>query len=238
MQFTSKTLLGVVALSISQMAIAGSIFDNTPFQGVANVVGNATGTNNLQQKLGLPNAGGAVADFFEAAKKNSGPLVTTITTLACPGCVAAAAVVSGPGAAMEAVFTTGLVTAAFDTSPALGIATIVILASDRTSGETGYQQVMIATSDAKPTAKTYDVNADCILKDKLHNTFFAVFKSQPANSGEINPGDTVNLKAPECKAFSDPNNESVTSAKIKKTGASPVGMAAGRFTYVLSGTQL
>lgn len=235
-KFTTCIVAIIFSLGAPSIVSAGSIFSGTPFEEVANAVGNATGTNNLQQKLGLPNAGGAVADFFEAAKKNSGPLVTSIVTLNCPGCVLAAGVVSGPGAAMEAVFTTGLVTSAFETSPLLGIATVVILASDRQTGQSGYQQVMVPVANVPATQKTYQIAADCIIKDKAHNTIFAVFKNAPANASDIKDGDILNLTAPDCKAFSDPANESMTAVKVKRSGAQAIGMAQGRFTYVMVGS--
>jgi hypothetical protein len=234
-----KALTATVAVLMSlPQAYAGSIFDNTPFKGVADAVGNATGTNNLQQKLGLPNAGGDIANFFEAAKKNAGPLVTTITTLNCPGCVAAAAVVSGSGAALEAVFTTGIVTTAFQADPLLGLATVVVLASDKSSGETGFQQVVVQTEKKEKSKNTYTLSADCIIRDKAHDTYFVLYEKAPDKSHSFVNGDVLVLTAPDCKSkVSDPSNESVTSVSIIRTGANPLNLSEGRFRYVIVGTK-
>jgi hypothetical protein len=237
---TKVSMLATLALlSLGpNLSSAGSIFTGTPFEKVADAVGNATGTNDLQRKAGLPNAGGDIANFFEAAKKNSGPLVTAVTTLSCPGCVTAAAVISGNDAAIEAIFTTGIVTAAFQTDPLLGLATVVILASDRESGEAGFQQVVVQTDKVKRTPQNFEVKADCVIRDKAHDAYFVLFVTPPSQAENFKNGDTLNVSAPECKnQISDPTNESVTSVSISRTGGNPIGMSGGRFKYVLVGSK-
>lgn len=225
-------------LIVGQSAWAGSIFDGTPFEGAANAGCRATGTCNLQQKAGLPNVGGAVGNFWERAKKDAGPLVTTITTLNCPGCVVAAGVISGPGAVQDALFTTGVITAAYEISPALGLVAIVILGADKDSGEVGYEQVTIAQDRSVhlPTPKVYSINADCLIRDG--ESIFALWTGHPPSIDAIRNGDTVNIQSPACKQVVSKGAISLTQARIKKSGGNPINMSKGRFQYVMTGEKI
>jgi len=227
-------MLAIFFLPLS--AKSDSIFKNTPFSGAAKWVGDRTGTNNLQQKLGLPNAGGAISNAFEQAKKNSGPLVTTITTLACPGCLVLAGAISGPGAVLDAVFTTGVVTAAFAVDPTLGIASVVVLGADKDSGQVGYQEVPVLTSTAQqPTGTVHSVMASCIGVNVAEKRGIVLFANVPPNTDAYKRGDTINATAPNCDAITDNGVQRRTTLSMKLTGKSPIDMTEPRFQYLMLG---
>ena len=237
---------GLYLLSLAAFAPAAeadSIFKGTVLEGPANQVGDWTGTNDLQRKAGLANGQGAIADFFEEAKKDARPLINVTATLNCPGCVAAAAVIGHDEAARTALFQTGLVVSAAQVSPALGLTTIVLLGADRHSGEVGAEQLTVAANNA-PSPNLHaaggrlnpkNLAADCIGRDKNSRNIFALFTNPPPNLSNFVDGDIINFTAPPCKAIVAKGASSLTSARVKKRGGNPISMTSPRFQYVMIG---
>ena len=108
--------------------------------------------------------------------------------------------------------TTGYV-AAVVADPVVGTVIVTVLIGDKK------QDVVVPTTNAPPTAKIWDFQADCIVQTS--GKIMAMFNNDPPhlNKQDMTPGDTVNLLAPVCTQY---GSNSVTYASVKFTGLTDV----------------
>jgi hypothetical protein len=241
-RFTARALAPGELLKVpsktAEVAATGGVFDNASLSTAANWVGDRTGPKrgDVQQKATLPDA---TATQFEQAKRNSAPLATAITTLGCgASCAALASSISGPGAVMDAIYTTGAVVEKESTEDYLYNLTVV--SADKKSGEVGAETVSVTLGTAPPTHRVVHMAASCIVQSQRNGSGFvsAFWTTAPsATAPDLHPGDTVSVTAPACGAAFGNGFKTVKQASFLYEGGKPLSLAKPHFEYVAAGPQ-